>query len=58
MEGDRSWRDRWGPDHDILSDVLRSLNCSAVGNEATTGRISWTSGELMFYVVSATWHGL
>lgn len=40
------------------SDVLRSLNCSAVGNEATTGRFSWTSGELMFYVVSATWHGL
>lgn len=34
------------------------FDCSAAGNEATTGRFSWTSGELMFYVASATWHGL
>lgn len=56
--GRRRGRDMWGPDRDILSDVLRSLNCSAVGSEATTGRFSWTSGELMFYVASATRHGL
>lgn len=36
-------------------DMLSSLNVSSKDNEATTGGFSWTSGELMFYVGSATW---
>lgn len=36
----------WSQTMDILSDVLRSLNFSSVGNEAMNRRFSGTSGEL------------
>lgn len=45
----------WGQNMDILLDMLRSLNFSSIGSEATTRRFSWTNHELMFYFRSATW---
>lgn len=55
MERDWAGGVYWSQTMDTLSDILRSLNFSSIGNEATAGRFSWMRGELMFYVRSATW---
>lgn len=55
MEGNRAGGVCWGQTTDVLSDVLRSFNFSSIGSEATTGRFSWTSDELMLYVRPAAW---
>lgn len=40
MERDWAGGVYWSQTMDILSDMLRSLNFSSVGNEATAGRFS------------------